>query len=164
MQGLPSLPASLAQLVLPALPRAVELGRAQAKAIAGVPRTLLELNRSVLKLIETINAARETLAAAGVVVARMERMSEELEKPILALRPGLERLARILDDEVIDTIPDVLKTINEDVMPLLQGLRDTQSRVNALATVLPGASLLFSRRAARPVAGEATVIVPQVDE
>lgn len=156
--ALPSLPA------VPGLPRALELVRGQAKAVAGVPRTLLELNRSVQKLIEAVNAAGETLAAAGVVVARMERMSEELEKPILALRPGLERLARILDDDVVDTIPQVLKTINEDVLPLLQGLRDTQSRVNALATVLPGASLLFSRRAARPAAGEATVIVPEIED
>jgi signal transduction histidine kinase len=158
VSALPSLPG------IPGLPRAIELARHQAKAIAGVPRTLFELNRSVLGLIEAINAARETLAAAGVVVARMERMSQELEEPILALRPGLERLARILDDDVVDTIPEVLKTINEDVLPLLQGLRDTQSRVNSLATVLPGASLLFSRRPARPVAGEATVIVPAPDE
>jgi hypothetical protein len=156
--ALPSFPG------VPGLPQAVHLVRVQARALAGVPRTLIDLNRSLLGLIEAINAASETLAAAGVVVERVDRMSAQLEEPLLALRPGLERLARILDDDVVDTIPEVLKTINEDVLPLLQGLRDTQSRVNSLATVLPGASLLFSRRAARPAAADATVIVPEIDD
>jgi hypothetical protein len=149
---------------IPGVPQAIALVRSQARALAAVPRTLIDLNRSVLGLIEAVNAARETLAAAGVVVERLERISAELEEPILALRPGLERLARILDDDVVDTIPEVLKSINEDVLPLLQGLRDTQSRVNSLATVLPGASLLFSRRPPRAAASEATVIVSEIDE
>jgi hypothetical protein len=150
--------------VVPGLPKAVHLVRVQARALAGVPRTLIDLNRSALGLIEAINAARETLAAAAVVVERLDRISVQLEGPILALRPGLERLARILDDDVVDTIPEVLKTINDDVFPLLQGLRDTQSRVNSLATVLPGASLLFSRRPARPAGADATVIFPELDD
>jgi hypothetical protein len=132
----------------------------QARALAELPRTLLDLNRSVLGLIEALGSARETMATVAVVTARLERVASELEGPVLALRPGLERLAKILDDDVVDTIPDIVRTINEDVVPLLQGLRDTQSRVNALATVLPGASLLFSRRPPRPAAGDGTVIEP----
>jgi hypothetical protein len=151
-------------LLRPLPARAIGLLSDRARALAGVPRTLLDLNRSVLGLIDALTSARETMAAVAVIIARIERIAEELEEPVLALRPGLERLARILDDDVVDTIPEVLKTINEDVLPLLQGLRDTQSRVNSLATVLPGASLLFSRRPARTPAAQATVIVPEIDE
>ena len=91
--------------------------------------------------------ARETLLSASEVAARVERVAEELEEPLLALRPGIERLARVLDDEAVDTLPDTLRRINEDVLPLLSGLRETQSRVNAVASIMPGAaSLLFARR------------------
>ena len=81
----------------------------------------------------------------------MERVAEELEEPVMALRPGLERLARVLDDDAVDTLPDTLRRINEDVLPLLAGLRETQSRVNAVASIMPGAaSLLFARAGGRP--------------
>ncbi len=143
---------------LPGLAQAIDLATSQARALAQLPRILLDLNRSILGLIESLNSARETMATVAVVTARLERVAEELEGPILSLRPGLERLARILDDPVVDTIPDIVRTINDDVVPLLQGLRDTQSRVNALATVLPGASLLFSRRPPRPGSSDTTII------
>jgi hypothetical protein len=131
------------------------MGSAQAHALADLPRILLDLNRSVLGLIEALGSARDTLARVGDVTARMERVAAELEEPIMALRPGIERLARVLDNDAVDTLPDTLRSINEDVLPLLQGLRDTQNRVNSLATVLPGASLLFSRRPR--ASGERTV-------
>ncbi len=131
---------------LPGLSTAVTAVSAQARALANVPRTLVDLNRSMLGLIEALSTARETMATLAAVTARMERVAEELEEPIVALRPGLERLARVLDDEAVDTVPETLRRINEDVLPLIAGLRETQSKVNSLAAVLPGASLLFQRR------------------
>lgn len=131
---------------LPGLSSAVSLVTAQAQALAQLPRSLVDLNRSVLSLIDALGSARDTIATLAQVTARLERVTEELEEPIVALRPGLERLGRILDDEAVETIPETLRSIKDDVLPLLQGLRDTQSRVNALATVLPGASMLFARR------------------
>lgn len=138
---------------LPGLSQAVAVVSAQRKALAELPRTLVDLNRSILSLIDALVAARETLATLAKVAARVERVTEVLEEPILALRPGLERVARVLDDEAIDRLPQTLRTVNEDVLPLLQGLRDTQSRVNALASAVPGASLLFARRPRQPDAG-----------
>jgi ABC-type transporter Mla subunit MlaD len=131
---------------LPGLSQAVSIVSTQAGALARLPRTLLELNSSILRLVEGLGSARDTMASLAQVAARMERVLEELEEPVIALRPGLERLARVLDDDSIDDVPETLRSIREDVLPLLAGLRDTQSRVNALATVLPGASLLFPRR------------------
>lgn len=159
---------------MPALPRipglshGVALVSAQAQALAQLPRTLVELNRSVLRLADAFGSARETMATVADVTARMERVAAELEEPLLALRPGLERLARVLDDPAVDTLPETLRSINEDVLPLLKGLRDTQSKVNSLATVLPGASMLFARRPRganeRPVVAEPVVTQPAVIE
>ncbi len=119
-----------------------------------MPRTLLDLNRSILSLVDALTMARETLTSASEVAARMERVAEELEEPIMALRPGLERLARVLDDEAVDTLPDTLRRINEDVLPLLAGLRETQSRVNAVANIMPGAASLLFQRRGRPPGGD----------
>ncbi len=153
---------------LPGLSRAVGLIAAPARALIEVPRTLLDLNRSILSLIDAVTMARETLTTASEVAARMERVAQELEEPIMALRPGIERLARVLDDEAIDTLPDTLRKINEDVLPLLAGLRETQSRVNAVASIMPGAaSMLFARRG-RPPGGDGPtvdlVVEPDDDE
>ncbi len=137
---------------------------APARALISVPRTLLDLNRSILALVEALTNARETLLSASEVAARVERVAEELEEPLLALRPGIERLARVLDDEAVDTLPDTLRRINEDVLPLLSGLRETQSRVNAVASVMPGAaSLLFARRG-RPAQPTEIVVEPDDDD
>ncbi len=153
---------------MPALPRppgishALALAAAQAKALATLPRTLVDLNRSILSLIEALGSARVTMATLAEVTARMERVAEELEEPIMGLRPGLERVARVLDDDAVDLLPDTIRTINEEVIPLLKGLRDTQNSVNSLAKVLPGASMLFGRRppTTRPDGGDAPVIEP----
>ena len=108
--------------------------------------------------------ARETLLSASEVAARVERVAEELEEPLLALRPGIERLARVLDDEAVETLPDTLRRINEDVLPLLSGLRETQSRVNAVASIMPGAaSLLFARRG-RPSDAPEIIVEPDDDD
>jgi ABC-type transporter Mla subunit MlaD len=137
---------------------------APARALLEVPRTLLDLNRSILTLIDALTMARETLLSASEVAARVERVAEELEEPLLALRPGIERLARVLDDEAVDTLPDTLRRINEDVLPLLSGLRETQSRVNAVASIMPGAaSLLFARRG-RPSDTPEIIVQPGDDD
>jgi hypothetical protein len=79
-----------------------------------------------------------------------------MEGPVLALKPGLERLAVILDDPAVDTIPDTLRKINAEVMPLVKGIQETQGKVNNIATLaeetsnrlagLPGMSTFFGRR------------------
>jgi ABC-type transporter Mla subunit MlaD len=148
---------------IPGLSAAAAMVAAPARALLEVPRTLLDLNRSILSLIEALTMARETLASAAEVAARVERVAEELEEPLVALRPGLERLAKVLDDDAVDTLPDTIRRINEDVLPLLAGLRETQNKVNAVASIMPGAaSMLFARRP-RPPEVE-LVVEPDDDE
>ena len=53
-----------------------------------------------------------------------------------ALRPGIERVGRVLDDPAVDTVPETLRRINEDLMPLIHGLRQAQSRVGSVAGLL----------------------------
>ena len=148
----------------PRISQVTSLIAAPARALLEVPRTLLDLNRSILTLIDALTMARETLLSASEVAARVERVAEELEEPLLALRPGIERLARVLDDEAVETLPDTLRRINEDVLPLLSGLRETQSRVNAVASIMPGAaSLLFARRG-RPSDTPEIIVQPDDDD
>jgi ABC-type transporter Mla subunit MlaD len=137
----------------------------QSEALAALPRTMLDLNRSILTLIEVVASARDTLASSQRVSARLERIVEEMEEPVLALKPGLARLAVLLDDPAVETIPDTLNKINADVLPLVQGIRETQGKVNNIATLaeetsvrlaaLPGAGFLLGRRSRQPADGAA---------
>ena len=53
-----------------------------------------------------------------------------------ALKPGIERVGRVLDDPVVDTVPDTLRRISEDLVPLIHGLRVAQSRVGSVTGLL----------------------------
>jgi ABC-type transporter Mla subunit MlaD len=152
---------------IPGLYDLVGLLQQQTEALAALPRTMLDLNRSILGLIEVVASARDTLASSQRVSARLERIVDEMEEPILALKPGLARLAVVLDDPAVDSVPDTLRKINEDVLPLVHGIRETQGKVNNIAALaeetstrlagLPGAGFLLGRRA-RSAAGQ--VVTP----
>ena len=132
--------------------------QAQTEALAQLPLTVAALNSAVQSLIDAVAITRETAASAQRVSERLEEVIEELDEPVRALRPGLERVAKVLDDPVIDTVPETLRKLTEDVVPLVHGLRDAQARVslvfnqaaNASARIadLPGAQL-FRRRVRR---------------
>ena len=74
----------------------------------------------------------------------------------------------MLDDPVISTVPDTLRRLQDEAVPLLVELRETQSRVSVVATFaeeatarlanLPGASLLRQRR--RPLADPVDPVDP----
>lgn len=141
---------------VPGLSELVELMRAQTEVLAMLPRTMVELNRSVLRLTETLASARETVASTQRLTERLSHVVDELEEPVLALRPGLERLAVVLDDPSVSTVPATLRSLQDEVLPLLVELRETQGKVRAVATfaeeagvrlaAFPGASLLRPRR------------------
>jgi len=149
---------------LPGMPRVpgvselVSQLQSQTEALAQLPLTVAALNSAVQGLIEAVTITRETAASAQRVSERLEEVIEELDEPVRALRPGLERAAKVLDDPVIDTVPETLRRLTEDVVPLVHGLRDAQTRVglvfnqaaNASARLaeLPGAQL-FRRRVRR---------------
>lgn len=141
---------------MPGFSELLSLLQQQTEALASLPRTMLDLNRSILSLIDVVASARDTLASSQRVSVRVERIVAEMEEPILALKPGLERLAVILDDPSVETVPDTLRKINEEVLPLVKGIHETQQKVNNIASLaeetstrlagLPGAAFLLGRR------------------
>ena len=137
--------------------------QAQTEALAQLPSAVGALTGAVRQLGDVVGEARETLAAVHRLAVRMDAMAEELEEPLRALAPGLQRLAGVLDDPVIEELPDTLRKVQADVLPVLRTLADTHERVAFIAgsterimtfvdetsrTIagLPGAALLSRRR------------------
>jgi ABC-type transporter Mla subunit MlaD len=126
---------------IPGLSELLAQLQAQTEALAALPRTMTDLNNAVRELIAATTVASETITSAQRTAERLEELVEELEEPVRALRPGLVRVGRVLDDPAVDTVPDTLRRIHEDLMPLIHGLRQAQSRVGSVTGIL--------RRAAR---------------
>ena len=121
---------------IPGLSELLSLLQAQTEALAALPRTLSDLNGTVRELTAATTMARDTIASAQRTAERLEDLVEELEEPVRALRPGLERVGKVLDDPVVDTIPDTLRQIHDDLMPLIHGLRQAQTRMGSVTGLL----------------------------
>ena len=121
---------------IPGLSELLSLLQTQTEALAQLPRTLSDLNGTVRELTQATTMARETIESAQRITARLEGLVEELEEPVRALKPGLERVGRVLDDPAVDTVPDTLRRIQEDLVPLIHGLRMAQSRVGSVTGLL----------------------------
>ncbi len=121
---------------IPGLSELLSLLQAQTEALSQLPRTLSDLNGTVRELTEATTRARDTIASAQRIAERLEELVDELEDPVRALRPGIERVGKVLDDPAVDTVPDTLRRINEDLMPLIHGLRQAQTRVGSVAGLL----------------------------
>jgi ABC-type transporter Mla subunit MlaD len=121
---------------IPGLSELLNILQTQTEALAQLPRTLSDLNGTVKELTAATIMARDTIASAQRIAERLEDLVEELEEPVRALRPGIERVGKALDDPAVDTVPDTLRRINEDLMPLIHGLRQAQSRVGSVAGLL----------------------------
>ena len=121
---------------IPGLSELLSILQTQTEALSQLPRTLSDLNGTVRELTEATTMARETIASAQRISERLETLVEELEEPVRALRPGIERVGKVLDDPAVDTVPDTLRRINEDLMPLIHGLRQAQTRVGSVAGLL----------------------------
>ena len=139
--------------------------QAQTESLAALPATVTALTGAVRALGEVVGEARETLAAVHRVAVRLDGVASELEEPLKALAPGLQRLAVVLDDPRVEQLPDTLRTVQEEVLPVLRTLSETSARVAFLAGSterllgfvddtsrtfggLPGAALLGRRRPA----------------
>lgn len=121
---------------------------------------------------EVIAEARSTVQTFQRLALRADAIVTELEEPLLALAPGLRRLAVVLDDPVVEELPATLRQVQDDVLPVLRTLADTHERVAFIAgqterimsfvddtsrslAGLPGAALLGRRRPVpRIVAGQ----------
>ena len=121
---------------IPGLAELLTLLQTQTEALAQLPRTLSDLNGTVRELTQATTMAHATNASAQRIAERLEDLVEELEEPVRALKPGIERVGRVLDDPVVDTVPDTLRRIQEDLVPLIHGLRVAQSRVGSVTGML----------------------------
>jgi ABC-type transporter Mla subunit MlaD len=121
---------------IPGLSELLSLLQTQTEALAQLPRTLSDLNGTVRELTEATTMACDTIASAQRTAERLEELADELEEPVRALKPGLERVGRVLDDPAVDTVPDTLRRIHDDLMPLIHGLRQAQTRMGSVTGML----------------------------
>ncbi len=152
---------------IPGIDGVFGLLQAQTEALAALPAAVSGLTGAVRSLGDTVTAARETLAAVHRVAVRLDGVAAELEEPLKALAPGLQRLAVVLEDPVVEELPDTLRKVQSEVLPVLRTLSDTHARVAFIAGSterimgfvddtsrtfggLPGAALLGRRRPAPP--------------
>jgi ABC-type transporter Mla subunit MlaD len=121
---------------IPGLTELLSILQTQTEALSQLPRTLSDLTGTVRELTQATSRARETIEAAQRITERLEALIEEIDEPVRALRPGLERVGRVLDDPAVDTVPDTLRQIHDDLMPLIHGLRQAQTRVGSVTGIL----------------------------
>src|SRR6476646_8121604 len=121
---------------IPGLGDLLSLLQTQTEALAQLPRTLSDLNGTVRELTQATTMARETIESAQRIAGRLEDLVEELEETVRALKPGLERVGRVLDDPAVDDVPDTLRRIHDDLMPLIHGLRQAQTRMGSVTGLL----------------------------
>lgn len=107
--------------------------KAQAEALAQLTPTILALNKSLQGLTGVIETARETVDSAQRVTGQLERIVSELDEPARALRPGLERVARVLDDPAVVDLPDTLRRVQDSLVPVLEGVQRAHARIGSLA-------------------------------
>jgi hypothetical protein len=114
---------------IPTVRAVVRFGTEQLAALATLPGSVILLNRSLLEFAET-------LRRFDALVRRLNRVTEPLEAPLLALAPRLEALVPLLDEDLLRSLPPVLDSVQRNGLPALEALGQTQSQVAALASSL----------------------------
>jgi ABC-type transporter Mla subunit MlaD len=120
--------------------------QAQAEAMAALPGALLSLTRAVSQLNATMTEAREAVARLQRLGERLDGILDEIEEPVRDLAPGLRRAGKVLDDPVVSEIPDTVRRIRDDLLPLVGTLRGTTEMLDRFA----GRNLLSGRRRVEP--------------
>ncbi len=114
-------------------------------AVGGL-MTVVQLQAEAVRgVAEMASSVRDTVVLVNRLVHRVDALVTELEGPLLSLAPGLQRLAAVLDDEIIDDVPRVLRQVREDVLPVLDRAHHGLRRRHR-----PDAGRPPRRRAARP--------------
>ena len=148
---------------IPGIDGLLGLLQTQTEALAQLPGTVASLTSAVRGLGDAVASARDTFQTVQRLATRLDGLVEELEGPLKALAPGLSRLAVVLDDPIVESLPDTLAKVQADVLPVLRSLADTHERVAFIAgqterimafvdetsrtlAHLPGAALLGRRR------------------
>jgi hypothetical protein len=120
----------------------LSLLQAQTAALQALPGAVADLSAAVRNLADATAGAREA-------VQTMNRLASKCEALVDELTPGLQRVAVVLDDPVISTVPEVLTQARRDLLPVLRTIADTNERIASLASI-PGASALLGRRRVSP--------------
>jgi ABC-type transporter Mla subunit MlaD len=119
----------------------LRLAREQADALVALPGALVSLTRAVGSLDATIRGARDTVAQLQRLGERLEGILDEVEQPVRDLAPGLRRVGAVLDDPAISDLPDTVRRIREELLPLVGTLRggaDVLDRFAGARTLLGG--------------------------
>jgi hypothetical protein len=144
--------------------------QAQTEALAALPGAVQALSAAVKNLADATAGAKETVVTLNRLATRMDGIISELEEPLKGLAPGMRIMATVLEDPVMQTVPETLTQVQRDILPVLRTLAETNERVAVIAgsterimsfvddtgrtlAGLPGAALLGRRRpAAAPAA------------
>lgn len=145
--------------------------QAQTEALAALPGAVQALSAAVKNLADATAGAKDTVQTVNRLAHRIEGIVEELEAPLKALAPGMQRMASVMDDPIVSSVPETLAQVQRDILPVLRTLADTNERVAFIAgsterimafvdetgrTIagIPGAALLGRRKPGqRPVTG-----------
>jgi ABC-type transporter Mla subunit MlaD len=128
---------------MPSLPTpssVLRAAQAQAEAMAALPAALLSLTRAVSQLNGTVREAREAVARLQGLGDRLDGILDEVEQPVRDLAPGLRRVGKVIDDPMVSEIPDTVKKIRDDLLPLVATLRGTTEVLDRFSSrlLLPG--------------------------
>lgn len=118
---------------LPLPARVLQLAREQAEAVIALPGALLSLTRAVSSLDGTVREARDAVAQLTRLGARVEAILDEVEQPVKDLAPGLRRVAAVLDDPEVSELPETVRRVREDLLPLVATLRGTTDVLGAFS-------------------------------
>lgn len=111
------------------MPDLARLLQAQAELLNSLPDTLNELTRATRGLAEAVEASKTTLATVQRVCERIEGVVDDLEDPVRGLRPALEQVTAVLQDPVIERLPQTLTSIEDSVNPIAAGLTRARTRL-----------------------------------
>jgi ABC-type transporter Mla subunit MlaD len=111
---------------------AFRLVQAQSDLMTDLPEIIAELQASVRALSETLASSKDTAATAQLVLARLDSVLDDIEEPLRAMRPGLQRLSVALDSPVIDRLPATLEAIERTVLPIAAQFERTNERAHAM--------------------------------
>ena len=107
--------------------------QAQTEALAALPGAVQALSASVRNLADVTAGAKDTVVTLNRMINRVDSIVTELEEPLKALAPGMTRMAKILDDPIIGSVPETLAQVQRDILPVLRSLADTHEKVAFIA-------------------------------
>jgi ABC-type transporter Mla subunit MlaD len=125
----------------------VRLARDSAEALVALPGALVSLTRAVSHLDVTVRDAKDTVAQLQRLGERLEGILDEVEQPVKDLAPGLRRVGEVLDDPAVSDLPDTVRRVREDLLPLVSTLRGGADVLDRFAGAR---SLLGGLRRAEP--------------